>query len=121
MSSENCKSLVVQDKCNIVIVLPPEVELRTPPLSPPSKKSKKKTGCFSKIANYKKHEKLATIQRVKIVLFLGPHCKRMRRSERQQSLREQYFFTCNCLPCLDGAEQEEIFSVSKASITTKVV
>ncbi|XP_052802210.1 SET and MYND domain-containing protein 4-like [Mya arenaria] len=38
----------------------------------------------------------------------GPHVKRMSYSERQRCLKEQYFFTCNCLPCLQEGKTEEV-------------
>ncbi|XP_071104822.1 SET and MYND domain-containing protein 4-like isoform X1 [Haliotis cracherodii] len=31
----------------------------------------------------------------------GPHCKRMCRGERQQALRSQYFFHCQCQACVE--------------------
>ena len=34
----------------------------------------------------------------------GPHCKRMSTKERQIALMEQYFFKCECNPCLTGKE-----------------
>ncbi|KAK3592512.1 hypothetical protein CHS0354_013846 [Potamilus streckersoni] len=40
----------------------------------------------------------------------GPHHRRMGWSQRQQSLKEQYFFTCKCQPCLTDREQQSIFT-----------
>ncbi|XP_076450238.1 protein-lysine N-methyltransferase SMYD4-like [Babylonia areolata] len=34
----------------------------------------------------------------------GPHCKRMRRGERQQALKSQYFFDCACQACVDSQD-----------------
>lgn len=33
-------------------------------------------------------------------------------SERQQCLKEQYFFDCHCKPCIDGEASEALFVVS---------
>ena len=43
--------------------------------------------------------------------YLGPHWRRMCRSERRQRLREQYFFECQCSACTQDIEQELCFEV----------
>ena len=43
----------------------------------------------------------------------GPHYKRMPWLERQNILKQQYFFHCKCRPCQEGAELEGIFSALK--------
>ncbi|XP_060575894.1 SET and MYND domain-containing protein 4-like [Ruditapes philippinarum] len=39
----------------------------------------------------------------------GPHYKRMGWSERQQCLKEQYFFECQCSPCVEGEASEALY------------
>ena len=41
-----------------------------------------------------------------LLLYLGPHCKRMQYAERQQVLQQQYFFTCKCDSCRNEGMQE---------------
>ncbi|KAL3841918.1 hypothetical protein ACJMK2_020007 [Sinanodonta woodiana] len=45
----------------------------------------------------------------------GPHYRRMDWSQRQQSLKEQYFFTCRCQHCLTDLKQQSIFTAYRCS------
>jgi SET and MYND domain-containing protein len=40
----------------------------------------------------------------------GPHWKRMCRSERQQLLRDQYFFDCQCEACTERLTEEQLIT-----------
>ncbi|KAL4224683.1 hypothetical protein ACF0H5_015380 [Mactra antiquata] len=40
----------------------------------------------------------------------GPHYIRMNYKERQQCLKEQYFFTCTCKSCMSSEKEENIFN-----------
>lgn len=47
----------------------------------------------------------------------GPHHKKMNTSERQQILKDQYFFTCKCEPC----QQREDRSFYQVCLCKKVI
>ena len=59
----------------------------------------------------------ATLTKIAVIFVSGPHCKRMGHAERQEILKDQYFFTCNCDPCKSQGQQEETFSVSFALLS----
>ncbi|CAG2179520.1 unnamed protein product, partial [Oppiella nova] len=41
-----------------------------------------------------------------VVNCYGPHCKRMSTKDRRTALMDQYFFACDCSPCVSGAEDK---------------